>query len=78
MKLTRLAIGECCNHITIVKATTTTDKPHIDARYLTRKELEKVVDIYNTVAEAAEGSNNLPYQMTFQLLKEGEVAESIT
>ena len=76
MKLTKLAIGECCNHITIVKGTVDTSEDD-DARYLTREELKRVVEVYNAVALSAEGSNNLPYQLTFPLLKEDDIAEPV-
>jgi len=51
--------------------------PLVAVTPLTVEEIRKVVDTYNTVLEAAEGANGLPYQITFQLLKEEDVAEPV-
>lgn len=72
MKLTRLAVGTCCNHDFAVKA-----GQSVETRYLTSEELQRVVDVYNAVVDITEGSNNLPYLMTFQLLKETDIASPI-
>jgi hypothetical protein len=78
MRLVRLAVSTCCNHPTIKAIAVDNDGPlGIEVRSLTPEELKKVVDIYNAVADAAEGSNHLPYQMTYQLLKESDIAESV-
>jgi len=77
MKLVRLAVSTCCDHPAI-KAIVVDDGPlGVEIRSLTTEELKKVVDTYNAVADAAEGSNHLPYQMTFQLLKESDIAEPV-
>ncbi|GEM_PF-4889183 len=77
MRLVRLAVSTCCDHPAI-KAIVVDDGPlGVEIRSLTTEELKKVVDTYNAVADAAEGSNHLPYQMTFQLLKESDIAEPV-
>jgi hypothetical protein len=68
MKLKRLVVGA---QGTIFAKDEDTFRP------CTPEELRKVADTYNAVAEAAEGSNHLPYQMTFQLLKEETIAEPV-
>ncbi len=75
MKLTKLAVNSCCDHPTIFAKIQ--DGTHHGVHPCTLDELRKVVDTYNAVADAAEGSNNLPYQMTFQLLKESDIAEHV-
>jgi hypothetical protein len=78
MRLIRLAVSTCSNAIPAIKAIVVDEGPNgVEIRSLTIEELKKVVDTYNAVAEAAEGSNHLPYQMTFQLLKESDIAEPV-
>lgn len=72
MKLKRLEVGECCNHSLAVKA----GEP-VDTHYLTETELQKVIEVYNAVADVAEGSNNLPHQITFRLLRDEEVVSPV-
>lgn len=76
MKLSKLAIDNEGNLAAIV-VTNVNCLPEVIVRPLTTTELRKVVETYNAVAEAAEGSNGLPYQMTFQLLKDEAVAEPV-
>ena len=78
MRLIRLAVSTCCDHPAIKAIAVDNDGPlGIEVRSLTPEELKKVVDTYNAVADAAEGSNHLPYMMTFQLLKESDIAEPV-
>ena len=78
MRLVRLAVSTCCDHPAIKAIVVDNYGPlGIEVRSLTPEELKKVVDTYNAVADAAEGSNHLPYQMTFQLLKENDIAEPV-
>jgi hypothetical protein len=77
MKLVRLAIDPDGDIKAIIAIPNPQGVPEVVTRYLTPQELRKVVDIYNTVADVAEGSNNLPYQMTFQLLKDEDIVNSV-
>lgn len=77
MKLSKLAIGNDDALAAIVVTSVIGDEIDLIVRPLTAEELRKVVDTYNAVAEAAEGSNGLPYQMTFQLLKNEDLAEPV-
>jgi len=77
MRLVRLAVGACCNHPTIKAIAVDGEPIGVEIRALTKEEFQKVVDTYNAVADAAEGSNHLPYQMTFQLLKETDIVEPV-
>jgi len=76
MKLSKLAVDRDGNLAAIV-VTEVNCFPEVVVRPLTTEELRKVVDTYNAVAEAAEGANGLPYQMTFQLLKDEDVAQPV-
>lgn len=76
MRLVRLAVSTCCDHPAI-KAIVVDEGPiGIEIRSLTTDETRKVVEVYNAVADTAEGSNHLPYQMTFQLLKDEDIVNS--
>jgi len=77
MKLSKLAVGTCCNHPAIKVIVVESGPLGVEVRTITEEELRKVVDTYNAVAEAAEGANGLPYQMTFQLLKDEDVAQPV-
>ncbi len=77
MRLIRLAVSTCSNAAPAIKAIVVDGPLGIEVRSLTIEELKKVVETYNAVAEAAEGSNHLPYQMTFLLLKESDIAEPV-
>jgi hypothetical protein len=77
MKLSRLAVNPDGVLQTIRVTTDETGLPTVTVIPTTTEELKQVVETYNAVAEAAEGSNNLPYQMTFQLLKEEDIAEPV-
>jgi hypothetical protein len=75
MKLSRLAVDRDGNLAAIVVTNVIDEEIDLLVRPLTTEELRKVVETYNAVADAAEGSNHLPYQMTFQLLRETDIAE---
>ena len=77
MKLSKLALTPEGTIQAIVVTTNAENLPEVVVRSLTTDELRKVVDTYNAVAEAAEGSNGLPYMMTFQLLKDEDVPEPV-
>lgn len=77
MKLTKLTVDSNCNLVAVTaRCEDITGGNHqVFVRSLTGDELRKIAETYNAVAEAAEGSNNLPYQMTFLLLQDEESTE---
>jgi hypothetical protein len=77
MKLSRLAVTPEGVFQTIHVTTDEAGLPTVTVTPTTQAALLKVVETYNAVVEAAEGSNHLPYQMTFQLLKESDIAEPV-
>ena len=76
MKLTRLAVTPNGEITAIIVTANDGNPPELIIRPLTTDETRKVVEVYNAVADTAEGSNHLPYQMTFQLLKDEDIVNS--
>jgi hypothetical protein len=77
MGLSRLAVDRDGTLAAIVVTNVIGEEIDLLVRPLTTVELKKVVDTYNAVADVAEGSHRLPYQMTYQLLKESDIAEPV-
>ncbi len=77
MKLTRLAVTPNGKITAIIVTANDGNPPELITRPLTLDETRRVAEVYNAVADVAEGSNHLPYQMTFQLLKDEDIVDAV-
>lgn len=77
MKLTRLAVTPNGKITATIVTANDGNPPELITRPLTTDETRRVAEVYNAVADVAESSNHLPYQMTFQLLKDEDIVDAV-